>query len=99
VVWEENRKARLDVEPRQMLVLLFATALIALILLALTFAGVVVAVVTGIAVLNVFVVIFGALLANRRPPPRTDRWKPKSFPPPQAPQESEDRPPLTIHRL
>ena len=63
-----------------MLVLLFAVAVVALTLLALLLAGVVVAIVTGIALLNVFVLILG--LRARRPHAeiaKSERWRPSSF--------------------
>ncbi len=87
-----------------MLALLLAVALIALTVLALLLAGVVAAIVTGIALLNVFAVVLA--LGSRRsrdrttaPPP--ERWRPSAFRrPPQPPLESDDEEqhPLTVHR-
>lgn len=89
-----------------MLVLLFAASVIALTLLALLLAGALIAITTGIALLNVFVVILGLRV---HPPPHVEehapaRWRPSSFrPPPQPNKESEEEseqpgPQLTIHR-
>jgi hypothetical protein len=75
-----------------MLALLFAVALIALTIVALLFAGVVAAIVTGIALLNVFAVLLG--LRSRGAPATTaapERWRPSSFRrPPELPLPDED---------
>jgi len=74
-----------------MLALLLAAALIALTVLALLLLGVLAAVLTGIAMLNVLVLVIG-LRARRargavRPP---ERWRPRSFRrPPRAPLDPE----------
>jgi hypothetical protein len=85
-----------------MLVLLFALAAIALTLLAVLFAGAVIAIATGIALVNVFVLIVGLLT----PRPDTEervltRWQPSSFRLPPVPDdESEEQlPALKVHRL
>lgn len=86
-----------------MLVLLFAVAVIALTLLALLLAGVVVAIVTGIALLNVFALILG--LRARRPSAEKsapERWRPSSFRSPPEPRDNDESEEparsLTIHR-
>jgi hypothetical protein len=82
--------------------LLFTLALIALTVLALLLAGVVAAIVTGIALLNMLAMLIG--LRTRRRHTETaerERWKPSSFrDPPEPPYEKvdEDTPSLTIHR-
>jgi hypothetical protein len=82
-----------------MLALLFAIALIALTLFVVFVAGVVIAVVTGLALLNVFAVILGVTVRRRRSRPSTETWRPSSFPPPEPADEPEERlPSLTIHR-
>lgn len=87
-----------------MLAVLLAIALIAVTLLALSVAGVVAAIIAGVAWLNVSVMILG--LRSRRmhgePPAASGRWRPSSFPPPaEPPSESESEEPspsLTVHR-
>jgi hypothetical protein len=82
-----------------------AVAFIAVTLFVLSVTGVAIAVVTGIALLNVFVVAFG-LLSRRPPRPQPAPWQPSSFRlPPQPSDESEDQAPseeqvpaLTIYR-
>jgi hypothetical protein len=98
------------VEPQGMLVLLFAVSAIALTLLALVLAGALIAIATGIALLNVFAVIVGLRVhgppyAEERAPAR---WRPSSFRRPPKPDEQSDEEPdaeseqlgprLTIHR-
>jgi uncharacterized membrane protein YdfJ with MMPL/SSD domain len=89
-----------------MLVMLFAVSVIALTLLALLLAGVLVAIATGIALLNVFVVIVGLRI---HPPPHAEerapaRWRPSSFRRPPRPEQELDEESeqlatrLTIHR-
>jgi hypothetical protein len=86
-----------------MLALLFALAVVALTLFVFAVAGVVVGVVTGLAVLNVSVVILGVIVNRRRKRPEPaehETWRPSSFrSPPEPPYESEESSPaLTIHR-
>jgi polyferredoxin len=88
-----------------MLALLLAIALIALTVLALLFAGVVAAIVTGVGLLNVFVLVIGLRSRRSRPGPSTpERWRPKSFRRPPAPPlepEAEEQlhsRSLTVHR-
>jgi hypothetical protein len=94
------------VEPHGMLVLLFAISVIALTLLALLLAGALIAIATGIALLNVFAVIVGLRLHG---PPYAEehapaRWRPSSFRRPPKPDEQSDEQSerlatrLTIHR-
>jgi hypothetical protein len=93
-----------------MLVLLFAVSVIALTLLALLLAGALIAIATGIALLNVFALILGLRVhgppyAEERAPAR---WRPSSFRRPPKPDEQSDEqsdgeserlgPRLTIHR-
>ncbi|HEX3433022.1 MAG TPA: hypothetical protein VHT25_03070 [Solirubrobacteraceae bacterium] len=86
-----------------MLALLFAVALIALTVLALALAGVVAAIVTGVALVNVFAALLGMRsrsLHDCRAKPR-DRWRPKSFRmPPELTQEPDEEHArsLTVHR-
>jgi hypothetical protein len=83
-----------------MLVLLFAVAAIALTSLAVLLAGAVVAIATGIGLLNVFVLIIGL----RAHPPHSEEhapasWQPSSFrAPPEPYDESDELPRLTVHR-
>jgi hypothetical protein len=84
-----------------MLALLLAVALFGLTALSLLLAGVVVAVLTAIAVLNLSLLALG--LRTRRP--RTDRaladerWRPSAFGRlPEPPFEVDDTPSMTIHR-
>jgi hypothetical protein len=88
-----------------MLALLLAVAVIGLTVLALLLAGVLVAVLTAIAALNLSLVALG--LRVRRPSAGAhvateegaERWRPTAFRlPPEPPVESEDAPRLTIHR-
>jgi hypothetical protein len=89
-----------------MLALLFAVALIALTILALLLAGALAAVLTGIALLNVFATILR--LRACRPPseaPPPERWRPSSFRRPLEPpfeadefEADEQSHPLTIYR-
>jgi hypothetical protein len=85
-----------------MLALLFAIALIAVPLLVLALAGVLAAVVTGVALLNAFALILGlaARRQSRHQPIESPPWRPSSFrTPPELPDESEEHlPSLTIHR-
>lgn len=88
-----------------MLTLLLVAALIALTILALLFAGVVAAIVTGIVLLNVLVLFVGLRSHRDRPAPRAgERWRPRAFRrPPQAPLDPEaeeelQSKPLTVHR-
>jgi hypothetical protein len=89
-----------------MLVLLFGVSVIALTLLALLLAGALIAIATGIALLNVFAVIVGLRVhgppyAEERAPAR---WRPSSFRRPPEPDEQRGGEPerlatrLTIHR-
>jgi hypothetical protein len=85
-----------------MLVLLFAVAAIALTSLAVLLAGALVAIATGIGLLNVFVLIIGL----RAHVPHGEehapaRWQPSSFRLPPVPDdESEEQlPALKVHRL
>jgi hypothetical protein len=93
-----------------MLVLLFAVSVIALTLLALLLAGALIAIATGIALLNLFALIVGLRVhgppyAEERAPAR---WRPSSFRRPPKPDEQSDEqadgeserlgPRLTIHR-
>jgi hypothetical protein len=86
-----------------MLALLFAVALIALTVLALALAGVVAAIVTGVALVNAFAALLGMrsrALHDCRVGPR-ERWRPKSFRlPPEVTQEPDEEhaSSLTIHR-
>jgi hypothetical protein len=98
-----RRERGVTVEPRWMLALLFAVALIALTVAALLLAGAVAAIVTGIALLNVFATILGVRShelheLHRR---HRERWRPSSFRlPPEVTAEPDDEhaPSLTIHR-
>jgi hypothetical protein len=93
-----------------MVALLVAIAFVAVTLFVLAVAGVLMAVVTAIASVNIFVVILG-LLSRRAPsarpaPPKP--WQPSSFrlppePPKEAPTEPADKseepaPSITVHR-
>ena len=89
-----------------MLALLLAVALIGLIVLALLLAGVAIAVVTGVLVLNACLVV----LASRHRPAHVarcarqlpDQWRQSSFrrlPEPPADPAAEPAPTLTVHRL
>lgn len=86
-----------------MVLLLFTLALVALTVVALLFAGVLIAVVTGVALFNVLALILGMRTHRLRTAaaPR-GRWQPSSFRrPPEPPfeePEEQDRPALTIHR-
>lgn len=84
-----------------MLTLLLAAALIAFTILALLFAGVVAAIVTGIAMLNVLVLVVGLRSRRERPTPRPrERWRPRSFRrPPQPPLDPEEEEQLHSKRL
>jgi hypothetical protein len=84
-----------------MLALLLAVALIGLTILALLLAGVVAAIVTGIALLNVFAVLLGLRSRGARAPAvGPERWRPSSFRrPPELPVPDEDpAQELTVHR-
>jgi MFS superfamily sulfate permease-like transporter len=61
--------------------LLLAVALIALTILVLLIAGVLAAIITGIALLNVFVLLLGAQSrrARKTPAARAARWRPSAF--------------------
>jgi hypothetical protein len=81
--------------------LLLAVALVALTILALLLAGVLAAILTGIALLNVFAVLLG--LRSRgasAPAAAAERWRPSSFRrPPELPLPDEDPShELTVHR-
>jgi hypothetical protein len=81
--------------------LLLAVALIALTILALLFAGVVAAIVTGIALLNVLAVLLGLRSRGASPPAAaSEHWRPSSFRrPPELPLPDEDPShELTVHR-
>jgi hypothetical protein len=96
-----QRKLHPYVETRWMLALLLAVALIALTIIALLFAGVVAAIVTGVGLLNVFAVLLGLRSRGARTettPP--ERWRPSSFRrPPELPLPDEDSShELTVHR-
>jgi hypothetical protein len=93
-----------------MVALLVALAFVAVTLFVLVVAGVLMAVVTAIAALNIFVVILG-LISGRTPtarpsPPKP--WQPSSFrlppePPTETPAEPADEsehpaPSITVHR-
>jgi hypothetical protein len=84
-----------------MLALLLAVALIALTVLALLLAGIVAAIATGIALLNIFAVLLSLRSRGGRAPAAVpERWRPKSFrrpPEPPLPAE-EDAHELTAHR-
>lgn len=88
-----------------MLALLLAIALAALTVLALLLAGVVAAIVTGIGLLNLFVLVIGMRSRRHRPGYGTsERWRPKSFrrPPalpldPEAEEQLQSQS-LTVHR-
>ncbi len=101
-VARRRRERGAPVEPRWMLALLFAVALIALTVLALALAGVVAAVLTGIALVNVFAAILGIRTrALHEGAARRERWRPSSFrqPPEPTREPDEDRSQsLTIHR-
>jgi len=78
---------------RQMVVRLVAVVFFAVTVFVLTVAGAVIAVLTGIGLLNVFVVVVGMSLRRptQVPNPRRERWQPSSFRrPPRPPQESEE---------
>ena len=88
-----------------MLALLLAVALVALTILALLFLGVAAAVVTGILLLNAYVLLVGLRSRPRRPTAASrEHWRPRSFrrpphPPPEP--ESEERlhsGSLSVHR-
>lgn len=85
-----------------MLAVLLAIVLIAVTLLALSVAGVVAAIVAGVAWLNVSVIVLGlrSRPARSESPVARGRWRPSSFPPPsEPPDEAEEAsPPLTVHR-
>jgi hypothetical protein len=88
-----------------MLALLLAVALIGLTVLALLLAGVLVAVLTAIAVLNLSLVALGLRVdrpsAGKQlaPEQAAERWRPSAFRlPPEPPVESEDAPRMRIHR-
>lgn len=86
-----------------MLALLFAVALVALTVLALLLAGVVVAVVTCVVLLNAFAVLVGIRSRSLHEVKleRRERWRPSSFRlPPEVTSEPDDEPShtLTIHR-
>jgi hypothetical protein len=97
-----RREVRDDVERRCMLALLFAIALIALTLFVLTVAGALFAVLSWIALVNVYVVILGRAWDRRRrvAPLPPEPWQPSSFRrPPEPSYESEEQPaPLIIYR-
>jgi hypothetical protein len=84
-----------------MLALLLAVALIGLTVLALLLAGVVVAVATAIAVLNLSLVVLGLRTPGSSADRATggERWRPSAFRrPPEAPVEADGAPPVTVHR-
>ncbi len=86
-----------------MLAVLLAIVLIVLTLLALSVAGVVAAIVTGVAWLNLSAIILGLRSHSPRDEPSTEapeRWRPSSFPErPEPPYESEEQSPsVTVHR-
>jgi hypothetical protein len=74
-----------------MLALLLAVALIALTILALLLAGVLAAIITGIALLNVFVLLLGAQSRRARqgPDAPAQRWRPSAFRRPPEPSEAD----------
>jgi hypothetical protein len=81
--------------------LLLAIALLALTVLALLLAGVVAAIVTGVGLLNVFVLVVGLRSRRCRPGPgKAERWRPRSFRrPPAPPLEPEAEEHLHSHSL
>jgi hypothetical protein len=84
-----------------MLALLLAVALIGVTVLSLLLAGVVVAVVTAVAVLNLSLVALGLRVrrADDREAIVDERWRPSAFRlPPEPTIESDDAARLTIHR-
>ena len=88
-----------------MLALLLAVALVALTILALLLLGVAAAVITGILLLNAFVLLIGVRSPRQRPTPSTSgRWRPRAFRhPPQPPLDPESEEQLrsgslTAHR-
>jgi hypothetical protein len=85
-----------------MVVLLLAIVFLAATVLVLTVAGVLVAVLTGIGLLNVFVVILGFRVRRptQLPPAPAPRWQPTSFRRrPVAPYEAdEQQPTVTVRR-
>jgi hypothetical protein len=94
-----------------MLALLLAVALIGLTVLALLLAGVLVAVLTAIAVLNLCLLAVGLRVGRPSdeapiapmpavgPERLAERWRPAAFRlPPEPPVESEHAPPMRIHR-
>ncbi|MHB8233918.1 MAG: hypothetical protein ACYDHT_04620 [Solirubrobacteraceae bacterium] len=86
-----------------MLALLFAVALIALTVLALMLAGVVAAIATGVALVNVFAALLGMRTRSLHDcrTTRRDRWRPKSFRlPPELTQEPDEEhaQSLTVYR-
>jgi membrane protein implicated in regulation of membrane protease activity len=88
-----------------MLALLLAVALVALTVVALLFLGVAAAVITGILMLNAFVLLIGVRSPRRRATASpSERWQPRSFrhpPKPPLDPESEEhlhRRSLTVHR-
>ncbi|HEX3909618.1 MAG TPA: hypothetical protein VHW67_02805 [Solirubrobacteraceae bacterium] len=85
-----------------MLALLLAVALIALTIVALLLGGVIVAIVTGIALLNVFAVVLGLRSRRDRSSPHPpERWRPSAFrrlPQPPLEDDEESSHELTVHR-
>ena len=80
--------------------LLLAIALVALTVLALLLAGVVVAIVTGVGLLNLFALLIGTRSRRYRPASDTpERWRPKSFRRLPAPLDPEAEEQLQSHSL
>ncbi len=84
------------------MLLVAVVALIALTVLALLLAGVIAAIATGIALLNVLatVICMRSRSLRRVAPTHAERWRPTSFrqPPEPSDEREGERPPLTIHR-
>ena len=84
------------------MLLVAVVALIALTVLALLLAGVVAAIATGIALLNVLATVICMRSRSLRAvaPASAERWRPTSFrqPPEPSDERESERPTLTIHR-
>jgi hypothetical protein len=74
-----------------MLVLLFAVAAVALTVLAALLAGVVVTIVTAVALVNAFVLVIGLRVRRRTVErPAQARWQPSAFrAPPELPEPAD----------
>jgi MFS superfamily sulfate permease-like transporter len=85
-----------------MVVRLVAIVFFAITVFVLAVAGVVIAVLTGIGLLNVFVVVVGTSLRRptQVPHPRRERWQPSSFRRAPRPQEESEAqaPEVTVRR-